>query len=46
MIVIMDLDIDFKHFEYANRVMEVWRKGYALLCDVDGILYVYAKRNK
>ena len=44
MLVCYDLDVDFKHKEYCNRIMEVWRKGYCLLCDVDGVLYVYAKR--
>jgi len=41
--VCMDLDINFKHFEHMNKRMEVWRKGYGLLCDVDGVLYVYKK---
>ena len=30
------------HMDHAQARMEVWRKGYALLCDVNGALYVYA----
>jgi hypothetical protein len=30
-----------RHFA-ARR--DVWRKGYCLLCDVDGVLYVYARK--
>ena len=36
--------IDPKHVEHARRRWEVWAKGYALLCDVDGVLYVYEER--
>jgi len=32
-----------KHADHIKARMEVWRKGYCLLCDVDGVLYVYAK---
>jgi hypothetical protein len=39
-------DVPFEHREeYFKHVMarlEVWLKGYALLCDIDGELYVYA----
>lgn len=28
--------------EYLENRMNAWRKGYIPLCDVDGILYVYA----
>ena len=31
-----------KHIDHANARWEVWQKGYALLCDVQGVLYVYA----
>jgi len=44
MIVCLDLNIDMKHLTHLNKRMEVWRKGYALLCDVNGVLYVYAKK--
>jgi hypothetical protein len=30
-----------KHIKHARERMKVWRKGYALLGDVNGVLYVY-----
>lgn len=33
-----------KHKKHVEARWEVWRKGYGLLCDVDGVLYVYCKR--
>lgn len=36
-----DLEIDQKHRDHAAARWNVWRKGYGLLCDIDGILYVY-----
>ena len=33
--------IDEKHRKHAEARMDVWRRGYGLLCDVDGKLYVY-----
>jgi hypothetical protein len=39
--VCVDLPIEQKHRDYAKACMEVWRRGYGLLCDVDGVLYVY-----
>jgi hypothetical protein len=38
-----DLAIDDKHREYVRKRWQVYQKGYAVLCDVDGVLYVYAK---
>lgn len=35
--------LDPKHLAHAETRMEVWRRGWALLCDVDGKLYVYGK---
>ncbi len=32
-----------KYLMHASERMEVWRKGYALLDDVNGVLYVYCK---
>ena len=32
-----------KHREHARKRMEVWRKGYGLLCDVGGGLFVYER---
>jgi len=37
------LDIDQRHRDHAEARWNVWRKGYGLLCDVDGVLYVYEK---
>jgi len=36
--------IAVRHVRHANARMEVWRRGYALKCDVNGKLYVYAKK--
>ena len=38
--------LDKKHANHLAARMEVWRKGYCLMCDVDGVLYVYAKKEK
>ena len=42
---IITSDLDFKdkekHLAHAKARWEVWQKGYGLLCDVDGVLYVY-----
>jgi hypothetical protein len=43
-IVCFGLEMDVKHLVHLNARMEVWRKGYALKCDVNGVLYVYAKK--
>ena len=32
-----------KHEAHVKARLEVWQKGYGLLCDVDGVLYVYCK---
>jgi hypothetical protein len=34
------------HLAYARARWRVWQKGYALLCDVDGVMYVYAVEGK
>ena len=44
MLVCVSLRIDVKHLIHVNARMQVWRKGYGLLCDVNGTLYVYEKR--
>jgi hypothetical protein len=41
-IVCADLDIDTDLRAHVEARLEVWRKGYGLLCDIDGRLYVYA----
>ena len=33
--------IDQKHIDHANARMEVWKRGYALYCEMHGKLYVY-----
>ena len=47
-IVVSDLEFKDKekHQKHVEARWEVWRKGYGLLCDVDGVLYVYAGRPK
>ena len=35
--------IDPKHLSHAKARWDVWERGYALLCDVNWTLYVYAK---
>jgi len=41
-LVVSDL-IDPKHLAHARARWDVWRRGYGLLCDVDGVMYVYRK---
>jgi len=45
-IVVSDLDYrdKVKHERHVDARIEVWKKGYGLLCDVNGVLYVYAKK--
>ena len=47
-IIISDIDYSNKkkHEEHIDSRIEVWRKGYGLLCDIDGVLYVYARSDK
>ena len=42
-IIVSDLKIESKHRTHIKARMEVWQKGYGLLCDVNGVLYVYEK---
>ena len=35
------LPISQQHVDHAEARMNVWRKGYGLYCDVNGVLYVY-----
>lgn len=41
--IVADLKLESKHRTHIKQRMEVWQKGYGLLCDVDGVLYVYEK---
>lgn len=43
MLVCFGLNIELKHLIHLNARMEVWRKGYGLFCDVEGVMYVYKK---
>lgn len=43
MAIISDLDVPQQHRDHAAARWRVWQKGYALLCDVNGVLYVYAQ---
>jgi hypothetical protein len=40
-IICSDLKLDPKHIKHINDRWEVWKRGYSLLCDVGGVLYVY-----
>lgn len=37
------LDIEEKHREHAKLRMDVWKHGYGVCCDVDGVLYCYKR---
>ena len=41
-IIARDLDIAPEHRAHVEARWNAWRKGSAVLCDVDGVLYVYA----
>jgi len=41
LIICDGLKIDPKHIKHAKDRWRVWQKGYGLLCDVNGVLYVY-----
>ena len=34
-------DLDMAHVTHARARWDVWQRGYALLCDADGVLFVY-----
>lgn len=34
-----------KHIEHIEARWKPWQQGYALLCDIDGTLYVYGAVN-
>ena len=47
MLICDGLPLDQKHIDHIKARWDVWKRGYCLLCDVSGVLYVYAaKRNK
>lgn len=37
------LPIAREHIEHVRKRMDVWRHGYGVLCDVDGVLYCYER---
>ena len=39
------LDLDIATVAHARARWDVWQRGYGLLCDVDGSLYVYGVRS-
>jgi len=41
--VVSEWKFDKKHVAHIKARWTVWRRGYGLLCDVDGVLYVYRK---
>lgn len=42
MIVCRGLPVEERHRRHAAARMEVWRRGYGLLCHKDGVFHVYA----
>ena len=38
-----DLDVANEHRAHTAKRWDVWVRGYGLLCDVDGVLYVYKR---
>jgi len=46
LMVVADLPVDPKHFIHAAARWQVWQKGWGLVCDVNGVLYVYAPEEK
>jgi hypothetical protein len=41
-----DLKIAKKHREYLKLRMDIWRAGWAVRCDIDGVMYVYGLDKK
>lgn len=37
------LEIQKAHKKHLHRRMSIWRHGYAVLCDMNGVLYCYLK---
>ncbi len=37
------LPIAQEHIDHVRKRMDVWRHGYGVLCDVDGVLYCYER---
>lgn len=38
-----DLSIDKRHRQHVHDRWEVWKRGWGLRCDINGVLYVYKK---
>lgn len=41
MILVSGIEKESKHYRHVLARMNVWEKGYGLLCDVGGVLFVY-----
>ena len=41
--LVSEWNFESKHRTHIKQRMEVWQKGFGLLCDVDGVLYVYKR---
>ena len=41
--IVHDLDIDQKHRDHVASRWSAWTSGYGVSCDVDGVLYCYAR---
>jgi hypothetical protein len=46
MLICDGLPLAQKHIDHIAARWNVWQKGYCLLCDVGGVLYVYTKKGK
>jgi len=44
--IVIESGITGKHAAHARDRMRVWQKGYCLLCDANGRLYVYAVKKE
>jgi hypothetical protein len=40
------LRLDKKHVKHAEERWEANKRGFRVLCDVDGVLYVYKKEDR
>ena len=43
MLICLDFNLEKRHIDHIKACWETWKRGYGLLCDVNGTLYVYRK---
>jgi len=46
LLICSDLKLAKKHKTHIEKRWNAWKKGYGVLCDVEGVLYVYAVKKK